>query len=78
VHINSGIPNHAFYLAATSLGGNAWDKMGRIWYRTMQALNVTSNFADMVDMSTQSAAALFGPGSTEERAVTKAWKAVGF
>src|SRR3954469_22228114 len=24
VHINSGIPNHAFYLAAVALGGKAW------------------------------------------------------
>lgn len=30
VHINSGIPNHAFYLTAISLGGNAWDKAGRL------------------------------------------------
>ena len=33
VHINSGIPNRAFYLAATALGGNAWEKAGRMWYR---------------------------------------------
>ncbi|MCE0446331.1 M4 family metallopeptidase [Streptomyces tricolor] len=32
VHINSGIPNHAFYLAATALGGYAWEKPGRLWY----------------------------------------------
>jgi Zn-dependent metalloprotease len=30
VHINSGIPNRAFYLVATSLGGNAWEKAGQI------------------------------------------------
>src|ERR1041385_2582439 len=35
VHINSGIPNHAFYLAAIALGGNAWDVAGRIWYVTL-------------------------------------------
>ena len=29
VHINSGIPNHAFYLVATALGGNAWEKGGK-------------------------------------------------
>lgn len=28
VHINSGIPNKAFYLAAIALGGNAWDIAG--------------------------------------------------
>jgi len=32
VHINSGIPNRAFYLAATAIGGFAWEKAGRIWY----------------------------------------------
>jgi len=26
VHINSGIPNHAFYLAAIGIGGNAWER----------------------------------------------------
>jgi len=78
VHINSGIPNHAFFLVATALGGRAWEKAGKIWYRTLLALNKTSNFKQMVDMSTQSAGALFGPGSTEQKAVIKAWKSVGF
>jgi Zn-dependent metalloprotease len=32
VHLNSGIPNHAFYLAAMELGGHAWERAGRIWY----------------------------------------------
>ncbi len=31
VHTNSGIPNHAFYLTATAIGGNAWLKAGQIW-----------------------------------------------
>ena len=29
VHINSGIPSHAFYLAALEIGGKAWEKPGR-------------------------------------------------
>ena len=78
VHINSGIPNHAFFLVANALGGRAWEKAGQIWYRTLLALNKTSNFKQMVDMSTQNAGALFGAGSTEEKAVIKAWKTVGF
>jgi Zn-dependent metalloprotease len=78
VHINSGIPNHAFFLAATAIGGNAWEKAGRIWYRTLVALNQTSDFKQMVAMTLQSAAALFGQGSAETKAVAKAWKAVGF
>lgn len=35
VHINSGIPNHAFYYAAINIGGYAWEKAGRIWYETL-------------------------------------------
>ena len=35
VHINSGIPNHAFYLAAKALGGHAWERAGLIWYRAL-------------------------------------------
>jgi Zn-dependent metalloprotease len=34
VHMYSGIPNHAFYLAATQVGGYSWEKVGRIWYMT--------------------------------------------
>ena len=78
VHINSGIPNHAFFLVATAIGGKAWEKAGASWYRTMLALNHTSDFAQMVAMSTQNAAALYGHGSKEEKAVIKAWQDVGF
>lgn len=42
VHLNSGIPNRAFYLAATSLGGYAWEKAGRIWYETLRDPRLTS------------------------------------
>ena len=29
VHINSGIPNHAFFLLSVLLGGHAWEKAGK-------------------------------------------------
>jgi Zn-dependent metalloprotease len=77
VHINSGIPNHAFYLVAMELGGNAWLKPGAIWYRTILGLNRFSVFTDMADMTCQSATSLYGAGSVELKAVKKAWKAVG-
>ncbi|HEX2991131.1 MAG TPA: M4 family metallopeptidase, partial [Anaerolineales bacterium] len=32
VHINSGIPNRAFYITALELGGHAWERAGQIWY----------------------------------------------
>lgn len=48
VHINSGIPNHAFFLVATQLGGNAWGDAGRIWYDTVRdpQLKATASFQE--------------------------------
>ena len=35
VHINSGIPNRAFYLAAVAIGEPAWKTAAKIWYITL-------------------------------------------
>jgi Zn-dependent metalloprotease len=78
VHINSGIPNHAFYLTAMEIGGKAWEKAGKIWYMTMLKLTSTSQFQDMVQTTTESATTLYGNNSREQKAVMKAWKSVGF
>jgi len=78
VHINSGIPNHAFYLVAMELGGRAWEKAGKIWYDSLRALNQSSDFAQMVAQTEASAGMLYGAGSIEQKAVRKAWKDVGF
>ncbi len=75
VHINSGIPNHAFYLTATALGGRAWTKAGPIWYKTLLALTQASDFGDAAATSVRIAATEYG--KTEEKAVGDAWKAVG-
>jgi Zn-dependent metalloprotease len=79
VHINSGIPNHAFYLAATAIGGCAWDGAGRIWYETMCRRTVGPNtqFRSFASATVESAERLFGPDSTQSRAVAQAWMAVG-
>jgi Zn-dependent metalloprotease len=77
VHLNSGIPNHAFYLASREIGGEAWETTGRIWYRTLLALTATSGFEEMVDRTLQEAGALFGSRSREQKAVRRAWRAVG-
>ena len=78
VHLNSGIPNHAFYLAATALGGNAWDAAGHIWYDTITGpLSPTASFADLAAATAAAASARFGDGSREHRAVREAWSTVG-
>ncbi len=78
VHINSGIPNHAFYRAATALGGNAWEKAGQIWYVTLRdKLGASSNFQNCADLTHQTAGELFGASSLEQQAVKQAWADVG-
>jgi Zn-dependent metalloprotease len=78
VHINSGIPNHAFYLTAMKIGGNAWEKAGKIWYVTLtQTLQPTSNFQDAANKTYAVAGELFGSGSPEQEAVQAGWDAVG-
>jgi Zn-dependent metalloprotease len=77
VHINSGIPNHAFYLAARAIGGRAWEKAGRIWYDSMLALTPTSGFEDMAARTVQEAGSFCGADGREQDAVAEAWDAVG-
>jgi Zn-dependent metalloprotease len=79
VHINSGIPNKAFYLAATSIGGKAWEKAGRIWYETLRDSRLTAEtrFVQFANLTTTVAGQLYGKGSTEQNAVTEAWGQVG-
>jgi len=78
VHINSGIPNHAFYRAATLLGGRAWEVAGRIWYRALtRELSPRAQFQQCADATWRAAGELFGDGSTPQDAVLAAWKDVG-
>ena len=78
VHINSGIPNKAFYLTATGIGGsNAWDVAGKIWYRTLldTRLTSTAQFQDFANLTADNANALFG--ASARAAVVQAWHGVG-
>jgi Zn-dependent metalloprotease len=78
VHLNSGIPNHAFYLVATELGGFAWDKAGQIWYDALcNQMRSDSQFKDAAAATVSAAASRYGATSKECRAVKGAWKAVG-
>lgn len=52
VHINSGIPNKAFYLTAMAIGT---DKAALIWYHALQNLWATAEFNDAVAVITDSA-----------------------
>ncbi|MFJ8763914.1 M4 family metallopeptidase [Streptomyces clavifer] len=78
VHLNSGIPNRAFYLLATALGGNAWERAGRIWFDVLTGGELAQNadFADFARLTVAAARSRFGEGD-EVEAVLKAWSEVG-
>ena len=79
VHINSGIPNHAFYLLAINLSGHALEKAGRIWYDTLRdpSLRPTSGFTSFAKRTALNASRLYGEKSVEKKAVIDAWNQVG-
>ena len=77
VHINSGIPNHAFYLFAKACGGNACETPGAIWYAALRQLSTNSDFGDMVRVTRMIATDQHGAGSVVEKALSNAWKQVG-
>jgi Zn-dependent metalloprotease len=78
VHINSGIPNHAFYVTAVQIGGNAWEKAGKIWFVTLRdRLRASSDFQTAANQTLQVAGELFGTGSLEQQAVRTGWAEVG-
>jgi Zn-dependent metalloprotease len=78
VHLNSGIPNRAFYLTAVELGGPAWERAGRIWYDAMTGgtLRPDADFADFARATVAAARSRFGDGPVVE-AVAGGWKQVG-
>jgi Zn-dependent metalloprotease len=79
VHLNSGIPNRAFYLVAAALGGSAWEAPGQIWYDTLTGPNLpaTSTFAGFARATETAAIARYGPGSLQHDAVRAGWDGVG-
>ncbi len=76
VHVNSGIPNHAFYLFTTSSGMNR-EKAEKVYYRVLTTyLTRTSKFTDLRLAVIQASKDLYGEGS-EAAAARAAFDAVG-
>jgi hypothetical protein len=72
VHLNSGIPNRAFQLAATAIGGSTWEGAGRIWYDALTGGSVGPS-SDFVAF----AGATVAVAGASADAVGAAWEAVG-
>jgi Zn-dependent metalloprotease len=76
VHINSGIPNRAFALFATKVGGNAWERPGEIWYETRKSFKSSLVFFDQFAYKTIETAKRLGYTDLVPR-LEEAWKEVG-
>ncbi len=75
VHVNSGIPNHAFYLVATGTGRA---KAAAIWYKAQTSyLTQSAMFVDARIATEAAAKELFGATSAELGVVKSSWDAVG-
>ena len=72
VHINSGIPNRAFHLAAIAIGGTSWDGAGRVWYDAL----VGGGVGPETDFAGFAAATVAAAGPYAD-AVAGAWAQVG-
>lgn len=72
VHLNSGIPNRAFHLAAVAIGGSSLQGAGRIWYDPLVDAEVgpTTDFARF-------AAATVAAAGDRAPVVRDAWAEVG-
>ena len=72
VHLNSGIPNRAFQLAAVAIGGTSWEGAGRIWYAALTGglVGPSTDFAGF-------AAATVAAAGDHAEAVREAWRTVG-
>lgn len=85
VHINSGIPNHAFYLVCKDLEErtgdhehpiHSWEKPGQIWYNTHPLLKSNAEFTDMATETIQAAVKLYGKGDPVIDSLRRAWTTV--
>jgi bacillolysin len=90
VHVNSAIPNHAFYLAieggtnrtsgmtVQGVGSGNREQIERVFYRAItQLLPASATFSMARAATIQAARDLYAGNAAVERAVTEAWSAVG-
>ena len=77
VHINSGIPNKAFYLLSMDIGTQ---KAAKLWFETLKVLKPTSKFTDFYKALTKTTKILVANNmlpTTTQTSIDKAFKTVG-
>lgn len=78
-HYASGPPNLAFCTAARALGGNSWDRIGRVWYTvaTTSGAQPAMSMPAFAARTRQVATQLYPAQAAVAAAVDKGWKQVG-
>jgi Zn-dependent metalloprotease len=80
VHLNSGITNHAFFLAAFDCGGNSWETVGPVWYKAMcnkSMVPQNATFSQFKAATIAESTLLYGVTGTVTKAISAAWNQVG-
>lgn len=82
VHINSGIPNHAFYLAAHKMGGKVWETTYKVWYNALAEVPSNSTFKQYAFATVKAAIVMSKATNTKLKSedvdhVIAAWNEVG-
>jgi Zn-dependent metalloprotease len=77
VHIFSGIPNKAFYLASVGFGGYSWEKAGQVWWKALNSGRIPAKctFLQFADVTVDIAEELYQEEGA--KTVRDAWNAVG-
>ena len=74
-HKMADVPNHAAFLVANKIGGDA---MRKVWYEALtKDMKNHSGFADARKATMQAASRMYGATSAELTAVQQAWDGVG-
>ena len=76
VHINSGIPNHAFFLAANEIGRESWLTLGPVWMGALQEVGSRATFKEFAEATLLVAGSIFAGDPSIREAIEKAWAAV--
>lgn len=82
VHYNSGITNHAFYLAAKSIGGKVWETTYQIWYKALEGVPSNCTFSQFATATVEAAVKMsMATGAAIKKSdvqkVVDAWKTAG-
>lgn len=80
VHINSGIPNKAFYLAATKIENYAWKHVGIIWLKTLEDRTMippTAHFTQFAKATVEKAKEIFPQYTSVAIHIKDSWEEVG-